>query len=274
MKERSVVFILFFLFVSWIALPCFKANAQETLRYSCSAQIFKAFGTERLDAFTKETGIKIDLYISSSAAAVYRLMNDFSDIAGAAEELRFRYKEFGYLEIPFCKDPLAVIINTQCPIDGITEAQLQGIFGGHIHNWKEVGGPDKPIVVIIPGENTAAYKNFYRMAMQGTEITYDFMSYQSTMVIKAVEQFPWAVSFIAHAAIGDPEKIKVIKIDGLSPKNELYPYFQTFYYVTKGKPVGAVKKFVDFTMSEKGIAMIINKGMIPVSDQLQVDDSD
>jgi len=249
---------------SRIILTPLIVDAQETMRYSCSSQIFEAFGMERLAAFTKETGVKVELYTSSSAAAMYRLMNDFSDIAGAAEKLHFRYKEFGYLETPFCKDPLAVIINAQCPIEDLTEDQLRKIFAGNTKNWKAVGGPDMPIVVIVPGEKTAAYKNFYRMAMKGDEIIYDFMSYRSTMVIKAVKNYPWAISFIAQAAITDPENLKTVRINGHPPKDEQYPYFQTFYYVTKGEPSGAVKKFIDFTMSDKGQTFIKSKGMVPL----------
>jgi len=127
-----------------------------------------------------------------------------------------------------------------------------------------VGGPNAPIIVIVPGENTAAHKNFCHMIMKEEETIYDLMSYRSTMVIHAVEHIPWAISFIAHAAIRDTEHLRMVKINGLLPRDKDYPYYQTFYYVTKGEPIGAVKQFVDFTMSEKGQEMIKAKGMIPV----------
>jgi phosphate transport system substrate-binding protein len=264
MKRATAFISLFIFFGCPVLMPCLGANAQETVRYSCSAQIFEAFGMERLNEFTRDTGVKVDLYVSSSSAAVYRLMNDFSDIAGAAEALHFRYKEFGYLEIPFCKDPLAVIISSRCPVESLTIEQLRGVFGGGITNWKAVGGPDEPIVVIVPGEETAAYKNFRSMAMEGREINYCLMSARSTMVINAVKNIPWAISFIAHAAVKDHENLKFMKIGGLLPMDKGYPYYQTFYYVTKGAPAGSTKKFIDFTLSEKGRAFIRAKGMTPV----------
>ncbi len=261
--KRGSVFMMF-LVGSFMCLVVIPTHAQETLRYSCSAQIVEAFGADGLDEFTRETEIKVDLYVSSSAAAVYRLMNGFSDIASAARELRFRYKEFGYREIPFCKDPLAVIVNKQCPIDNLTENQLRGIFSGNITNWNKVDGPDQPIVVIVPGENTAAYRNFARMAMDGKEIWHDLMSHKSTMVIRAVEHIPWSLSFISRGAATDRGNLKIIKINGHSPKDEDYLYHQTFYHVTEGKPTDVVKKFIDFTQSQKGRAIIEKKGMIPV----------
>ena len=255
---------MMFLVGFFMCLVVVPTHAQETLRYSCSAQIVEAFGAEGLDEFTRETGIKVDLNVSSSAAAVYRLMNGSSDIAGAARGLRFQYKEFGYVETPFCKDPLAVIVNKQCPIDNLTENQLRDIFSGSITNWNEVSGSDKPIIIIVPEKNTAAHRNFVRVAMEGKEIWHDLMSHKSTMVIKAVEHIPWSLSFISRGAAKGRGDLKIIKINGHSPKDKDYPYHQIFYHVTEGKPIDVVKKFIDFTQSQKGRAIIEKKGMTPI----------
>ena len=87
------------------------ADDQGTLRYSRSAQIYEVFGKEGLNAFTIESGIKVESYTSSSASAVYRLMNDFSDIASTTRELYRRHRDYGYVQIPFCKDPIAILTN-------------------------------------------------------------------------------------------------------------------------------------------------------------------
>jgi phosphate transport system substrate-binding protein len=80
MATTSIAAVLIFLTAA-VTLYHTEARSEEILRYSCSAQIYEAFGQERLDAFTKETGIKVDLFVSSSGSALYRLMNGFSDIA-------------------------------------------------------------------------------------------------------------------------------------------------------------------------------------------------
>jgi phosphate transport system substrate-binding protein len=251
--------------ISWTLIPDSGANAQETLKYSCAAQIYDAFGQERLDAFTKETGIKVEAYVSSSGSAVYRLMNGFSDLASTTRPLYYRHKESGYVEIPFCRDPIAIIAHVSCTVRDITAAQVQGIFSGEIKNWKELGGPDQPVTVIVPGKETGAYKNFDRLAMERKEILYDFMSYQSTMVIEAVKRFPWSVSFISLGATNTKAATKTLTINGLDPKDKDYPYYQIFYFVVKGEPGGLEKKFIDFALSDKGKEIIKQKGMVPVS---------
>jgi phosphate transport system substrate-binding protein len=129
----------------------------------------------------------------------------------------------------------------------------EGHFSGEITNWKEIGGADLPVLVIIPDENTAANKNFRRQIMKDKEIKHDFITYDSTMVLEAIKHFPCgAISFISRGATIKYEEIAAIKIDGVSPSDKDYPYFQTFYYVTKGAPSETAKKLIDFTTTGKG----------------------
>lgn len=241
------------------------AAAADTLRYSQAAQVYGAFGKEGIQRFQQKTGIEVESYVSSSLSAVYRLMNDFADIASTTRPLYYRYKENGYVEIPFCKDPLAVIVHPSCPVDGVTADQLQDVFSGDITNWKALGGPDEPIVVVVPGKDTGANQNFRRQVMKHKEIVYDIMTYKSTTDIDVIEKFPWSISFIARGATVANKGVKALKIDGLSPENPEYPYYQVFAFVTKGEPSGPAKAFVEFTFSPEGQELIKQKGMLPIS---------
>jgi len=240
-------------------------EAQARLRYSCSEQIHDAFGDERIRAFSKATGIEVEKHVTSSFSAVYRLISDLADIASTTRGLYDRQKESGYVETPFCRNPLAVIVNGKNPVDSVTETQLQEIFGGKITNWRELGGPDQPIVVVVPGNETGAYKNFHRDVMKRKEMICDFMAVKSTMVIEAVGRFPWAVSFIAQADAAGREHIKSVSLNGIRPLDPKYPYHQVFFFVTKGQPEGAVKSYIDFVFSDMGKEIMKKKGLVPLS---------
>jgi ABC-type phosphate transport system substrate-binding protein len=85
------------------------------------------------------------------------------------------------------------------------------------------------------------------------------------MVIEAVKHFPCgAVSFISQGAAVHHPELKTLKIDGLSPTAQGYPYYQIFYLITKKEPEGNLKKFVDFAYSEEGAKIIRNNGMVPM----------
>lgn len=241
------------------------AFAGKALRYSSSAQVFEAFENARLDTFTQETGIDIDLFVTSSQSSVYRVMQDMTDVASTVRPLSQREKDFGLLAIPFAKDPLAVITHQSTPVDALTTEQLQSLFSGNVDNWKEVGGPDLAVTLVVPGDQTGAYKNLMRQVMRHKEVQYDYMTHTSTRVLEAIEFLPaGAVSFISRGAQITHPKVKVIQIDGTKPGDADYPFYQIFHLVTKGEPAGTAKAFVDFTKSAKGKALIIERGMLPV----------
>ncbi|MCG6911384.1 MAG: substrate-binding domain-containing protein [Deltaproteobacteria bacterium] len=243
------------------------ACAEEAIRYAGSNQIYKAFDSELIPAFSKATGVRVQVKTSSSGSAFYRLMNGYSDIASIARKLYRKHEDYGYIQIPFCKDPLAVITSSKCGVDNLTESQVQDIFSGDIVNWKEIGGRDLPILVVVPEEDTAANKNFRRQVMRHKEITYAFSAYDSTMAIEAIKSLPvGAVSFIANGAISHEAQIKTVKIDGRLPTDGDYPYFQIFYYVTRGKPEGSLKAFIDFAFSKTGKEIMQRNGMLPLPD--------
>ena len=253
------------LLVLWALVPMTVAMAAQELRYSCSYQVYEAFENSRLDVFTKETGISIDLFVAASESCIYRVMQDMTDIASSTRAIYKRHKDHGLIEIPFCKDPLAVITHKTTPVDSLTLKQLQQIFSGGITNWKEVGGPDLAITLVVPGEETGAHKNFRRMVMQHKEIQYDYLTYKSTRVLEAIEELPiGAISFISRGAQITHPMVKVLSIDGEKPGDKKYPYYQIFYLVSKGEPTGTIKTFVDFIKSEKGRSIILERGMLPI----------
>jgi len=264
-KSQLVWMVVFMALISWAVMPVSTANAQKNLKFSCSAQIYDAFEKDLLGPFSRETGIKIDPYVSSSGSALYRLMNNFSDIASTTRELYRRHSDYGYTQIPFCKDPLAVIAKTGCGVVSITEEQLQAVFSGTITNWKELGGADMPIVVVAPGEHTGANKNFRRQVMKHKEIKYEYMAYKSTGAIDLVKSLPCgSISFSSEGAAIQEEGLTTLKISDYLPKDKNYPYYQLFYFVTKGEPSGAAKLFVDYAFSEKARKLMKERGMVPV----------
>ena len=126
------------------------ARAEEVLKYSCSNQVYAAFEKEKIEAFTQATGIKVDVKTASSGSCTYRLITGNCDVASSARKLYRRHAVYGYTETAFCRDPIAVIARIECGVEGLTQEELQDIFAGDITNWKEVGGADLPILVLVP----------------------------------------------------------------------------------------------------------------------------
>jgi len=271
MMKRNIVIVIIMLAVI-VSFTIITDNgpvwAKETIRYSCSAQIYDSLEKKRIAAFTKRTGIAVEVNICSSASAVNSVRNDYSDIAATARRLYPRHKEYGYWETVFSKNPMAIIVNKKNPVSSLSEEVLKDIFSGNMANWNEVGGPDEPILLVVPGKNTAAFKNFSRRPMGRALISYDIMTFKSTVVFQVVERFPNAISFIAQG-VAHHQGVKTLKIDGVAPEDSGYPYYQIFSFVTKGRPSGDVKQFVDDVLSGEGKKIMLEEGVTPFSGDAQ-----
>ena len=224
------------------------AQTGQPLNLCSSAQVAEILvNTGIIDDFTKATGIGVDLEVTTSEAAVGRLAANLCNLALTAQRLDLRYQSQGFIEHPFLKDALAIIGNVKTTVDDLSPQQIRGLFSGVIKNWKEVGGADLPVVVVIPAKETALYRNFSRMVMEGEDVAWDIMTARSTNVHEVARRFNGVISFVNYGTTqGKPEGARVLKVNGLSTSDPKYPYFQVFSFVTKGQPDGAIKKFVDF----------------------------
>lgn len=265
-KKTTFTPILLLIVITVCDIPALCAEAsREVLRYSCSDQVLFAFERERLIEFSRTNDIDIDLNVASSGSVVDFVFKGLSDIASTNQAITRAQKESGGIEIPICMDAMTIITNKDCPIDNLTSEQIRDIFSGKILRWKQLGGSDQPIIVVAPVRTTGAYKFFQQIIMKGSKIRCDMVAYRSWMIIEMIKSnFPPAISFITNGALAPYNGIKTIRVDGLEPTNPNYPYFQTFYFVTKGEPRGPVKLFIDFAKSEKGRSIMEKRGMIPI----------
>jgi phosphate transport system substrate-binding protein len=165
------------------------------------------------------------------------------------------------VQTPFCRDELAVIVSNACPVNDISSKNLKKVFTKEITNWKELGGMDKEIFIVIPSTETGAFDNFDTQVMSHIELRYDFLAAKSTIVIDATRHMPDTISFISYGAALGQKGIKILSIDGRKPGEREYPYGQVFSYITRGKPSGDVKKFIDFAFTKEGKEIIKRKGM-------------
>jgi phosphate transport system substrate-binding protein len=265
MKNKNIVFIIMsgLLLVMMGIGNITTAHGEQALKFSCSAQLYDILQPRILDTFTQNTNIGLELSVVSSEAALYRLYNNVSDVAGTAERLHFSNTDFGYVETPVCKAPIVVITHRSTKTMNVTTDQLRDIFSGKTANWKELGGDDHGIVVVVPDKGTAAYRNFSKLALKRFDIGYNIMTYRSTMVVQVVEHVPGSISFVTKGSDARDANIKILKVDGVAHTDRAYPYQQHFSLVTRGRLTGSIKTFVDYMTSEQTAGALRANGIFP-----------
>jgi phosphate transport system substrate-binding protein len=153
--------------------------------------------------------------------------------------------------------PFATIVHKSNPVKNLTSKQLQDIFSGKITNWKEVGGNDAEIAVINRKTGSGTRVNYQMKALNSVE----FMTKgnikevgSSGEMSTAVDTNPNAIGYVDLAYVKG--NLKALDYNGVAATtanviNKKYPVWSFGYLVTKGKPTGADKEFIEFMQSNK-----------------------
>jgi phosphate transport system substrate-binding protein len=153
------------------------------------------------------------------------------------------------------------------PVTDLTMEQLKGIFTGTITNWKEVGGPDLRITVIIREEGSGA-RGAWEDAVHEDIDPAPTLILSGTGGVKAgVAGDPSAISYITPAAVD--ASVKALKVEGVAAtaanvKAETYAITRPALFLTKGQPSPLEQTFLDWLLGPEGQRMLADVGMVRV----------
>jgi phosphate transport system substrate-binding protein len=166
------------------------------------------------------------------------------------------------------KDGVAIIINPENPISGLTKEQTIKIYAGEITNWKDVGGPDAPINVYTRDEQSGTREVFFEKAISKADITKRAVVVASNGAMKASVRAD--KNGIGYLSIGYlDEAVKGVKFEGVEPTEEnalsgKYIVSRDLLVVTNGDPNPSEKAFIDFLLSNRGQEIVKEKGYMQI----------
>lgn len=210
------------------------------------------------------------------------------------------------IELKVGLDALTVIGNPASPIDCMNFGDLYALFGpesGGFANWSDanalaakVGGnggfPNAPLTIVAPGEESGTYGSFIEIALgsileergQDAALRPDYqISADDNVIVENAAGTESGLGFVGFSfAINAGDTIKRYQIDGgsgcVAPSEEnvingTYPISRSLYiYVNPAKITEnpAVKPFVDFYLSDAGIASVTEVQYVSLpADQLE-----
>ncbi len=228
----------------------------------------------------KHPDVNIQVTGGGSGVGISALINGTTDICNASrpmkksevDKLKARFNVVG-VEIKAAKDGLAVYVNESNPVQELTLDQLRRIYTGAITNWKDVGGPDAKIIIYGRENSSGTYVYFKDNVLMGD----DFSPMTQTMpgtaaVVNAVSKDKFGIGYGGAAYAKGIKDVKVKKDAntlGYAPTEEnvktgKYPIARYLYLYTRNRPTGAVKKFIDWILSQEGQQVVSKVGYFPV----------
>lgn len=149
-------------------------------------------------------------------------------------------------------ESLAVITHSGVEINNLSLSDLHAIMSGQIINWRDVGGEDLPIVLILHDEESSvqiAYDELYFASF--TMVTSAELVFDDDQLIEHVSQISGAMSIVPYNKVID--HVKVLAIDGHLPQDhQLYPISTSVVLVMRHEPAGDLHSFTNWLLSEEG----------------------
>ncbi len=237
----------------------------------------EAYMAEHPDARISVTG-------GGTGTGIAAMINGTVDIANASREMKKEEIEAAQkngidpLQHVVAKDAIAVVVHPSNPVNGLTLQQISDIYTRKITNWREVGGEDRPIVLLSRESNSGTYVYFLEEVIRLGKKS-DLLFSPDTLLMPSsegisteVRQNPNAIGYDGLGYVTPDQKMLGIAKDANSPyvlpsveavNDNTYPISRDLYMYTAGEPQGRVKAYLDYILGE-GQKLVPTLGFVPL----------
>lgn len=230
--------------------------------------------------------VQIAVTGGGSGTGIAALINGTVDMANASrrikEEERVQAEANGIepVEHVVAGDAIAIVVHPSNPVDGLTIPQLSAIFSGRITNWKEIGGEDRPIVLLSRESNSGTHVFFLEQVVRQGDAEDTTLFSPDTLLMPSSEGISTEVrqnpNSIGYDGLGyvtqDQKVVAVARADGepyVPPtietvKDGSYPIARGLYIYTAGEPQGTIRAYLDWILDLEGQAIVKDLGFVPL----------
>jgi phosphate transport system substrate-binding protein len=228
--------------------------------------------------------VRLSVTGGGSGTGIASLINGTIQIANASREMSkdelATAAKNGIAPVRFtvALDGIAVVVNRENPVSGLTLKQISDIYTGKILSWKLVGGDDRPIVLLSRESNSGTYVYFLeRVIRLGNSKGKELFSPETLLMPSSegisveVTQNPNAIGYDGLGYVTPQQKVVPIAAEAgdryVLPSagtvlDGSYPISRPLFMYTAGEPTDAVKRYLDWIKGE-GQSLVKGLGFVP-----------
>jgi phosphate transport system substrate-binding protein len=229
--------------------------------------------------------VRLSVTGGGSGTGIAAMINGTVDIANASRAMKQEEIEAAEangitpVEFTVARDAIAVVVHPSNPVDGLTLQQISDIYTGKTDNWRQVGGEDRPIVLLSRESNSGTYVYFLENVIRLGERESALLFYPDTLLMPSsegisaeVRQNPNAIGYDGLGYVTPDQKMLAVARDEDGPyvlpsidtvNAGTYPISRPLYMYTAGEPTGRVKAYMDWVLDE-GQALVAELGFVPL----------
>jgi phosphate transport system substrate-binding protein len=213
------------------------------------------------------SNVQIAVTGGGSGTGIAALINGTVDMANASRQIKpeevaeAQANGVDPVEYVVAGDAIAIVVHPDNPVNGLTIPQLSDIYSGKITNWREIGGEDRPIVLLSRESNSGTHvfflENVVRQGRSGDQTLFSpntLLMPSSEGISAEVRQNPNAI------AAGEPYVLPTVE----TVKDNSYPIARGLYIYTAGEPQGAIRAYLDWILGSEGQSIVRQQGFVPL----------
>jgi phosphate transport system substrate-binding protein len=221
--------------------------------------------------------VHVDVQARGSTSGAADARQGLADIGMVARNLK--PDETMLHATPIARDGVCFLVHRSNPVASLRDDQIVSMYTGSVSNWKQVGGPDRPITLVqlaegqVQGQGPALLELFLdHFKLKSTQIRADAIVQNSEQGIQAVAERPGAIGYVSCSraeGVGENVPIRVLSAGGITPTTEhvrdgTYPLSRPLNLVTRDEPKGLAKEFIDFARSNAAVDLIEKHHYVPL----------
>ncbi|MFT6140810.1 MAG: phosphate transport system substrate-binding protein [Psychromonas sp.] len=259
--------------IGLIASPLTFANTTITVSGSTSVTNVMEVLAE---TYSKETGIDVEVQGTGSSAGVRAAKDGTSMIGMASRDVAPKEITEDTEVIVIARDGIAVTVNNSNTIKSLTKEQIATIYRGEAKNWKEVGGEDKPIVVVTrdtASGTRGAFEDILKLTrkINGIKVSTITPTAQvgngNGMVKTIVANNDFAVGYISLGSVDG--SLRAVAVEGVAATDAnivagQYKIARPFVLLVKKDVAQEARDFIAYILSDAGQDIVTAQGYIRV----------
>jgi len=211
----------------------------------------------------KNPNVSITLNAGGSGTGLKQVSDGSVDIGNSdvpAEAKLEAAQASALVDHKVCAITMATIVNNDvaATVKSLTKQQLIDIFTAKTTNWKDVGGPDEPVVLVTRPTTSGTRALYQQYALDGNEEASNasLETDDSGALLQTVSGQKGAIGYVALSYLVNNTGVSALAIDGVAPTientyNGTYPVWGYEHMYTKGEAAGAIKAYIDYVTSDE-----------------------
>jgi phosphate transport system substrate-binding protein len=203
-----------------------------------------------------------------SSVGIAQVKEGIVDIANSSRDLKPEEDDGRLQDYPIALDVIVIVVHPGVPVSDLSSEQVKGIFTGGITNWREVGGADESILVVVRDRASGTREMFDKEALEDEDVVGSAIESNSNGIVReTIAATPNSIGYVSIGYVN--ATIEPLSYDGVVPTTDnaldgSYALSRFLHMYTYGEPTQSAREFIDYMLSEEFQLGVVAEEYIPV----------